>query len=121
VYPALLEDAFDLVRGDQRARRIMDGNVAYRRFEMTQAGPNGVLAMFATRNERPNFFEIFIAGDCLDLRVSVFTCDHNDLVDRGSALKYVYGVRDNRSAGDRRKQLVETHAATLTGSDDDGG
>jgi hypothetical protein len=28
---------------------------------------------------------------------------------------------DDRSAGDRRKQFVETHATTVTGGDDDGG
>jgi hypothetical protein len=75
--------------------------------------------MFAAGNDRPNFFEISIANDCFDLIKSIFACDNNDLADTGGPLKCVDAMRDDRSAGDRRKQFVETHAATVTSRDDD--
>src|SRR6266498_153767 len=99
----------------------MDSHVSRRCPEMPQASANGILTMFATGNDRPNFFEISIADDCIDFGVSIFACNNNDLVDTGGALKCVDGMGDDRSASDRRKQFVETHAATVTGGDDDGG
>jgi hypothetical protein len=84
----------------------MDSDVRCRFFEMSQAGANGILAVFATGNDRPNFFEIFIADDRFDLSVSIFSCDHNDFIDTAGALKCSYRVCDDRSAGDRREQFV---------------
>jgi hypothetical protein len=85
---------------------------------MIQTGANGILTMFAAGNDRPNLFEIFIANDCFDLIKSIFACNNNDLADTIGSLKCVDGMRDDRSAGDHRKQFVETHAATVTGGDE---
>ena len=98
----------------------MHSDVCCRRVEMIQAGPNGILAMFATRNDRLSFFEIFITDDRFDFAVSIFTRDHNDFIDTAGALKCTQRVGEDGFPGDRRKQFVETHAATVTGGDDDG-
>src|SRR5947207_15950284 len=87
---------------------------------MIQASADGILTMLATGNDRPKLFEIFVANDPLDFSVSIFTRDHNDLANTGCTLKCGDCMGDNRSAGDRRKQFIETHAATVTGVDDDG-
>jgi hypothetical protein len=86
--------------------------------EMIQAGADGILTMFAAGNDRSNLFEILIANDCFDLIKSTFARDNNDLADTVGPLKCVDGMRNDRSAGDRRKQFVETHAATVTGGDE---
>jgi hypothetical protein len=118
VHPALLEDALDLFRRDQWASSIVNSHVFRTSLEMIQAGANGILTMFAAGNDRPNFFEISIATDCFDLSKSIFAGDHNDLADTVGPLKRVDGMRDDRSAGDRRKQFVETHSAAVTGGDE---
>ena len=97
----------------------MDTNVFSPWLEMIQAGPNGILAMFATGNDRPNLFEISIANERFDFSVSVFACDDDDFIDTAAKLKCADGMGDDRSIGDRRKQFVETHAATVTGGDED--
>src|SRR4030095_8970127 len=89
MYPALLEDQFDLFRDDQRARRIMNGIIPGSRIELTQAGPNGILTMCATGNDRLNFFEIFIANDGFDFSVSIFTRDQNNFIDTAGTLKCI--------------------------------
>ena len=88
--------------------------------EMIQAGANRILTMFTAGNDRPDFFEIFIANDCFDLIKSIFATDNNDLADRAGPLKCADGMCDDRAANNRCEQLVETHAATATGCDDDG-
>ena len=98
----------------------MDSNVSRRWFEMIQAGADGILTMFATGNDRLNFFEIFIADYRFDFDVSIFTCNHNNFIDTAGTLKCTDGMGDDRSIGDRRKQFVETHATTVTGGDEDG-
>ena len=98
----------------------MDSNVCCPWLEMIQAGANGILTMFATGNDRLNFFEIFIANERFDFSVSIFACDHDDFIDTAATLKCADGMGDDRSIGDRRKQFVETHAATVTGGDEDG-
>ena len=77
--------------------------------------------MFAAGNDRPNFLKIPIANACFDLIKSIFPCNNNDLANTVGPLKCVDSMRDDRFAGDRRKQFVETHAATVTGCDDDCG
>jgi hypothetical protein len=121
VYPALLEDALDLFHSDQRSRCIMHSDIFCSRVEMIQTGPDGILAMFATWNDRLNLFEFFIAGDLFYFSQSIFTCDYNDPADAPGALKCAYGMGDDRLAGNRRKQFVETHSATVTGGDENGG
>jgi hypothetical protein len=116
----LLEDALDLFRRDQWASSIVNSHVFRTSLEMIQAGADGILTMFAAGNDRPNFFEISIANDCFDLIKSIFPCNNNDLADTVGPLKCVDSMRDDRSAGDRRKQFVETHAATVTGGDENG-
>jgi hypothetical protein len=77
--------------------------------------------MFAAGNGRPNLFEILIADDHFDFILSIFTRDYNDFADTAGTLKCAYGMRDDGLAGDRRKQFIETHAATVTGGNDDCG
>jgi hypothetical protein len=88
---------------------------------MIQAGADGILTMFAAWNNRPNLFEISIADDRFDLIQSICASDHNDLAHGTRALECENGMRDDRPAGDRRKQFVETHAATVTGGDENSG
>jgi hypothetical protein len=118
VYAALLEDALDLFRGDQRARCIMDGHVPCTGFQLIQACANRILAMFAARNDRTNLLEVFIANNRFDFSMSIFARDHSDFIDTAGTLKCMDGMRDDRSTGDRGKQLVKTHAATVTGGDE---
>jgi hypothetical protein len=118
VQSALLEDALDLLRRGQWASSIVYSHVFGISLEMIQAGADGILTMFAAWNDRPNFFEISIANDCFDLIKSIFACDYNDLADTVGPLKRVDGMRDDRSASDRREQFVKTHAATVTGGDE---
>jgi hypothetical protein len=77
--------------------------------------------MFAAGNDRPNLFEIFVADDRFDFGVSIFTRDYNDFADTAGTLKCAYGMRDDGFASYLRKQFIETHAATVTGGNDDGG
>ena len=77
--------------------------------------------MFTAGNDRPDFFELFIANDCFDFIKSIFATDNNDLADRAGPLKCADGMCDDGSANNRREQFVETHAPTVTGRDDDGG
>src|SRR5882762_5399294 len=120
VHPALLENALDLSCRDQWASSIVNSRVLRASLEMIQTGTNGILTMFAAGNDRSNLFEIFIANDCFDLIKSILACNNDDLADTIGALKCVDGMGDDRSAGDRRKQFVETHSTTVTGGDDDG-
>jgi hypothetical protein len=115
---ALLEDAPDLFGRDQWASSIVNSHVFRTSLEMIQTSANGILTMFAAGNDRPNLFEIFITNDWFDLIKSIPACNNNDLADTIGPLKCVDGMRDNRSAGDHRKQFVETHAATVSGSDE---
>jgi hypothetical protein len=117
--PALLEDALDLFRRDQWASSIVNSHVFHISLEMIQASADGILTMFAAWNDRPNFFEIPIANDRFELIKSIFARDNDDLGNTVGPFKRVDGMRYDRSAGDRRKQFVETHAATVTGGDDD--
>jgi hypothetical protein len=87
---------------------------------MIQASPDGILTMFSAGYNGSNLFEFFIADDLFYFSQSIFTCDDNDSADAPGALKCVDGMADDRSAGDRRKQFVETHATTVTGGNDDG-
>jgi hypothetical protein len=121
VYPALLEDALDLFRGDQRAGCIMDSHVSCGCLEMIEPGPDGILTMFSAGYDRPNLFEFFIADNLFYFSQSIFTCDGNDPAHAPDALKCVDRMGNDWSAGDRRKQFVETHATTVTGGNDDGG
>jgi hypothetical protein len=118
MHPRLLEDALYLVRYDQWASSIVNSDVFRTRLKMIQPGANRILTMFATGNDRSNFFEIFVTHDCFDLIESIFACNDNDPANATRALKCTYGMRDDWPAGDRRRQFVETHAATVTGGDE---
>src|SRR4029077_20227105 len=87
VYPAVLEDQFDLFRGDQRSRCIMHSDIFCSRVEMIQTGADGILAMFPPRNDRLSLFEFFIADDLFYFSQSIFARDDNDPADAPSALK----------------------------------
>jgi hypothetical protein len=118
VQSALLEDALDLFRRDQWASSVVNSHVFRTSLEMIKAGADGILTMFAAGNDRSNFFEILITNDCFDLIKSIFARDNNDLADTVGSLKRVDGMRDDWPAGNRRKQFVETHAAAVTGCDE---
>src|SRR5438105_9334163 len=118
VDPALLEDVPDLFRRDQWASSIVNSHVFRTSLEMIQASADGILTMLAAGIDRPNFFEISIANDCFRLIKPIFACENNDLSDTVGPFKCVDGMRDDRSARDRRKQFFETHATTVTGGDE---
>jgi hypothetical protein len=117
---ALFEDAIDLLRSNQRPRGIVHRDVSHNGFQMIQTSAHGILPALSARNNRLNLFEIFIANDRFDFIVSIFPGHHNNSIDRAGALKCAYRVRDNWFAGNRRKQFIETHAAAVTGRDNDG-
>jgi hypothetical protein len=121
VEPALLEHALDLFGRDQRASRIVNGDVFRISLQMIQPGTNRILTVFPTRDDRPNLFEIFIVEDRFDLIEAIFARNDNDSRDATGALKCTYGMGNDRFTGDWRRQFVETHAATVTGCDENGG
>ena len=55
---ALLERAFDLFRSNQRARRIVNGDIFCDVIDATQARPNRILSTFTDRDDRADFFEL---------------------------------------------------------------
>jgi hypothetical protein len=121
MYPALLEDALNLFRGDQRARRIMDSDIFRVGTKAIQTGAHGILTMFATRNNRVDFFEIFIADDLFDFTMSIFASHNDDFINGSGALERQNRMRDRRFPGNCHKQFVKTRAPAATGGDDDGG
>src|SRR5436190_17830087 len=77
--------------------------------------------MCSARNNRPNFFETSAVNHWFDRIESIFARHNNDVADTIGPLKCLDRMRDDRSAGDRCKKFVETHAATVTSGNDDGG
>ena len=86
---------------------------------MIQSGADGILPVFAPRNDRPDLPGLFIANNRFDFFVSIFPSDDNNCPYRAGALKCAYRVRDDWFAGNRRKQLIETHAAAIAGGNYD--
>src|SRR5205814_10660839 len=66
MYPALLEDAFDLFGGDQRARRIMHSDIFRVGTKTIQTSAHGILMLFAISNNRADFVELFLADELID-------------------------------------------------------
>ena len=117
---ALFEDAVNLLRSNQRPRGIVHRDVSYNGFQMIQTSAHGILPALSAWNNRLNLFKIFIANDRFDFIVSIFPGDDDDCVYGAGTLKCADRVRDHRFAGNRRKQFIETHAAAVTGRDNDG-
>jgi hypothetical protein len=86
---------------------------------MIQAGADGILPVFATRNNRSNLPGLFIANNRFDFLVSIFPGDDDNFAHGRGPLKCAYRMRDDWFAGNCRKQFIETHALTGAGGDDD--
>src|SRR5205823_4483332 len=72
VNAGLLEDSLDLLRSNQRPRGVVHRDVSCSCIQIFHASADGILTVFATRNDRPNLFEIFIANDRFDFSVRQF-------------------------------------------------
>src|SRR5262249_35090844 len=97
---------------------IVHRDIFCERVEMIQTGAHGILPVFATGDDRPNLLKIFIANDRCDFIMSICAGDDDDSIDAPGILKCAYRVRDDWYACYRRKQLVEAHAAAVTGRDE---
>jgi hypothetical protein len=86
---------------------------------MIQPGADGILTLFAAGNDRPHLCELFIANNRPDFIVSIFPRDDNNSAHGVGMLKCGYCVCDDWFVGNRRKQLIESHATALTGGDND--
>jgi hypothetical protein len=116
VNTALLERAFDLLRSNQRARRVVHGNIFRVVIDAIQASPNGILPTFAAGDNRQDFFEPPVSTDFSDFIMPVFTRHDYDFVYGSRALERADWVSDHWFAGNYSKQLVEPHAlAAATG------
>src|SRR5262252_2738602 len=90
-------------------------------FEFIQTDANGILTTFAAGNDGSNFFQTFAADQRFNFGDSIFARDNDDVTDASGSLKSAQGVCDNRPAPNRSKQLIETHATTVTGGNENGG
>jgi hypothetical protein len=86
---------------------------------MIQAGADRILPVFATRNDRPHLLELFFMNNRSDFIVSIFPRDDNNSAHRVGTLKCGYCVCDDWSAGNRRKQFIESHAAAIARGNND--
>ena len=77
--------------------------------------------MFATSNNRADFFEIFIADDLFDFTMSIFASHNDDFINGSGALERQNRMRDRRFPGNCHKQFVKTRAPATAGGDDDRG
>jgi hypothetical protein len=117
---ALLERAFDLFRSNQRARRVVHGDVFRVAIDAIQSSPNGILSTFAAGDNRADFFEPCTRSDFSDSIMPLFTRHDYDFAYGNRALKRADRVSDHRFAGDWGKQFIEPHALAAAAGYDDG-
>src|SRR5712692_6584446 len=102
--PTALEDAFDLFGRDERTRGIMHCHVAHIFSKLLEAGANGVLPMFAARNNRTDLRPFLIVRGLFDFTKSILPCDKDDLSHAIRALKGADGMGEHRLSGNFRSE-----------------
>src|SRR5262245_49112013 len=117
---ALLKRAFDLLRSNQRARRVVHCDVIGVSIDSIQASPNRILPTFTAGHDRANFFEPCTGRDSSNFIVPLFTRNEDNFVDTISAFERADCVTDNWFARDYSKQFIETHALAAAARYDDG-
>jgi hypothetical protein len=117
---ALLESPFDFLWINQRAGRVVHGDIFRLAIDMIQASPNGILPAFATGNNRADFFEPCAGHDFPDFIMTLFTRHDYDFTDGSRALKGAHRVSNHRFARDCGKQLIEPHSLAAAAGYDDG-
>src|SRR5262245_17565043 len=116
----MLKRAFDLLRSNQRARRIVHGDIFRVAIDAIQASPNGILPTFTTWDNRADFFESCTGSDFSNFIMPLFTRDDDDFAYGLRALKRADCVSDHRFARDHGKQFIEAHALAAAAGYDDG-
>jgi len=120
VNTALRKRAFDLLRSNQRARRVVHSNIFRVAIDPIQASPNGILSTFTAGNNRPDFFEPFVSTDTFDFIMPFFTPHDDDFAYGLRVLERADCVSDHWFARDCSKQLIEPHALAAATRYDDG-
>jgi hypothetical protein len=116
---ALLERAFDLLRRNQRARRVVHTDVLRTVIDAIQASPNGILPTFPTPDNRADFFEPCTANEFCNFIMLLFTRHNHDFAYRSRALERADCVSDYWFSGNYGKQFIESHALATAAGDDD--
>jgi hypothetical protein len=78
---APLKNVLDLLRSDQRARGVVDSNIASIRAKISQTSTNGILSTLAASDNGPNFFEALTARELSDLIASIASRDDDYFAD----------------------------------------
>jgi hypothetical protein len=116
---ALLKSAFDLLRSNQRARRVVHGDIFRVAIDAIQASANGILPAFAAGDNRPDFFEPCTGSDFSNFIMPFFTCHDYDFAYGSRVIECADCMGDYWFARDYGKQLIEPHAlAAAAGYDD---
>src|SRR4030095_5414041 len=99
----LIERALDLFRSNQRARRIVHGDIFRFAINLIQTGTNGILPAFAAGDDRPDFFKAGVATDFSNFIMSFFTRHDYDLAYRRCMLERANCMSDHRLPSDYGK------------------
>src|SRR5256885_14595624 len=97
---ALLKDALDLLRRDQRARGVVDRNIASITTEIFQTSTNGILSIFAAGDNGVDFFEALITTVLSGFIPPIFSRYDNDFGDGIGQLELVNSMRHHLVSGD---------------------
>jgi hypothetical protein len=117
---ALLKDALDLLRRDQRARGVVDRNIASITTEIFQTSTNGILSIFAAGDNGLDFFEALIATDLSDFIAPIFSRNDNDFGDGIGQLERVDRMRYHWFTGDCLEQFIKANAPAAARRNDNG-
>jgi hypothetical protein len=110
VNAALCKRAFDLLRSNQRARRVVHTDIFRVVANPIQTSPNGILPKFTARENRADFFEPCVGSDFSNLIMPLFTRDEDDFAHAIGVLKRADCVGDHWFVRDYGKQFIEPHA-----------
>ena len=116
---ALLKRAFDLFRRNQRARRIVHGDVFRFGIDPIQASPNRILSAFTAGDDRAHLLKARIATDFSDFIMPFFSRHDYDFAGGRRVLERTDCVSDHWFARDCGKQFIESHALATAARDDD--
>src|SRR2546430_2572208 len=120
MYLALLKDALDLLRRDQRARGVVDRNIASITIEIFQTSMNGILSIFAAGDNGLDFFEALIATDLSDFVPQIFPRTEDDFGQGLAQLKRVNRMRYHWFPGDCLKKFKKANAPAPPRRNDNG-
>jgi hypothetical protein len=117
---ALFECALDLLRSNQRPRRVVHGDVSSVTLNAIQSSPNRILPTLPTANNGPDFSKSSGGTDFSDFIMRLFTRHNDDFADRNRALKRADCVSDDGFSRNDRKQFIGPHPLAAAAGYDDG-